>query len=171
MRLAVLIIGLLLGLLMFLQTFLVNVLSQAGNNEAAEQAAAVGILMSILWLAACAFVLPFPFVSVVLFVIAGLLGFAMSGEFTDLGIWGGISLFLAVLSFLGWLGKRRERRQFKVERERQAGRDTRMEALLEQRAQAQTSMGQVTCPSCGRTNPAGTRFCGNCGTALTTLST
>lgn len=119
MRVTVLIIGLLLGTVMFLQTFLVNVLGQAGNDENIEQSAAVGIFMSLLWLIACAFVLPLPMVSVVLFVIASIFGFAASGEFPDLGIWAGVSGALAVLSFLGWRGKRKERRTFTLEKARQ----------------------------------------------------
>lgn len=47
----------------------------------------------------------------------------MSADFPDLAVWGGISLVPATLSFFGWLGRRKERRRFKVEREQQAARD------------------------------------------------
>lgn len=134
MRVTVLIIGLLLGAVMFLQTFLVNVLGQAGNDENIEQAAAVGVFMSLLWLVACAFVLPVPVVSVVLFAIASIFGFAASGEFPDLGIWGGVSMGLAVLSLLGWRGKRNDRRTVELDKARQDERDARMETLLQQQA-------------------------------------
>lgn len=164
MRVAVLIIGLLLGAVMFVQTFLVNVLGQAGQDENVEQAGAIGVFMCLLWLIACAVVLSFPFVSTVLFVVAALLGFAMGGEFPDLAIWGGISLILAVMSFLGWLGKRKERRKFAVERARQEERDGQLQQLLLQRAQPDN---RILCPSCNASNLASTRFCGNCGTALT----
>lgn len=166
MRVTVLIIGLLLGAIMFLQTFLVNVLGQAGNDENVEQAAAVGVFMSLLWLIACAFVVPLPMVSVVLFVAASIFGFAASGEFPDLGIWGGVSAALGVLSFLGWRGKRKERRTFMLEKARQDERDARMETLLQQQARTQQAASQFPCPSCGGMNGTGTRFCGGCGTAL-----
>ena len=70
MRLAVLIIGLLLGLLMFLQTFIVYGLSDVVNDETNNEAAAIGVLMALLWLVACALVIAFPMVSVILFGLA-----------------------------------------------------------------------------------------------------
>ena len=134
MRITVLILGLLLGLLMFIQTMLVYGLSSAGNDEASAQAGAVGVLMALLWLVACAFVLPFPLVSVIAFVLAGLFGFAASGEFADLGYWGGASLVLAVLAFLGWRGKRKQDREARAEKARQADRDRMLEQMMTQRA-------------------------------------
>lgn len=166
MRIAVLIIGLLLGAVMFLQTFLLNVVGQAAQDKATEEAAAGGLFMAILWLVACGLVLPIPLVSVVLFAVAGAIGFALSGDFPDLAIWGGISIALAALSFFGWLGKRKQQREQRAERARQFERDQRMEAMLQQQSRPQSSSYQIPCPSCQRLNPAGTRFCGNCGTAL-----
>lgn len=166
MRVTVLIIGLVLGVIMFLQTFLVNVLGQAGQDEASEQSGAVGLGMAFLWLIACGFVIPLPMVSVILFVLAGLLGFAASGDFPDLAIWGGVSLALAALSLLGWRGKRKERRVFNLEKRRNEERDGRMEQLLQQRAESTQGGGHIACPSCQGANPPGTRFCGICGTAL-----
>ncbi len=151
---------------MFLQTFLVSALSQATDDSSSGQAAAAGLMMSLLWLVACAFVLPLPMVSIVLFVLASILGFASSGEFPDLGIWGGISLVLAALSLFGWIGKRKERRRFKLEKVRQEERDRRMEQLLLQQVQTQQTSSTFPCPSCQRLNPSNVRFCGNCGAAL-----
>ena len=113
MRIAVLILGLLLGLLMFFQTFLVYTLSGATSQQETSEAGAIGLFMAILWLVACALVIPVPLVSTVVFAVAGLMGFAAasSSDFSDLGIWGGISLILAVLSFIGWIGKRRGERK------------------------------------------------------------
>jgi hypothetical protein len=164
MRLAVLIIGLLLGPLMFLQTFVVNVLSDAGNNEETEQAAAIGVAMALLWLAACAFVLPFPMVSTLLFAVAGLFGLmaAATSEFVDLYIWGGISFALTWLSFIGWLGKRKDRRESAAERQRQLVRDERMEALLRQQASFPNF-----CPVCRFRNEPDARICTDCGAPLT----
>ncbi len=168
MRVTVLILSLLLGAIMFFQTFLGYVLGSAGNDEGIAGAGAVGLLMSLLWLVAAAFVLPLPMVSVILFVVAGIFGFAASGDFPDLAVWGGISLVLAVLSLLGWRGKRKERRERAAELTRQQERDNRMEQLLTQQRN-QPAFNPVigaACPACGHLNPNGTRFCGNCGQTL-----
>lgn len=170
MRIAVLIIGLLLGAVMFLQTFLLNVVGQAAQDKATEEAAAGGLIMAILWLVACGLVLPLPMVSVVLFAVAGAIGFALSGDFPDLAIWGGISIALAVLSFFGWLGKRKQQREQRAERARHLERDQRMEAMLQQQSRPQPAAHQISCPSCQRMNAPGTRFCGNCGTALAAIA-
>src|SRR5690606_37587131 len=130
MRVTVLILGLLLGVVMFLQTMLVYGLSNAVDDTNSASAGAVGVLMALMWLVACAFVMPLPMVSVIVFAIAGLFGFAASGEFPDLGIWGGISLVLAVLSFFGWRGKRKDTRERQEEKARQAERDRMLEDML-----------------------------------------
>lgn len=135
MRIAVLILGLLLGLLMFLQTLLVYGLSDAINDEASAQASAIGVVMALLWLVACAFVLPFPLVSVVAFAIAGLFGFAASGEFPDLAIWGSVSVVLAVMSIFGWRGKRKQDREVRAEKARQAERDAMLAQMVQRPAE------------------------------------
>lgn len=135
MRIAVLILGLLLGLLMFLQTILVYGLSDAINDEASAQASAIGVVMALLWLVACAFVLPFPLVSVVAFAIAGLFGFAASGEFPDLAIWGSVSVVLAVMSIFGWRGKRKQDREVRAEKARQAERDAMLAQMVQRPAE------------------------------------
>jgi hypothetical protein len=170
MRVTVLILSLLLGAIMFIQTTLVAGLGSAANDEGTAQSGSVGLFMSLLWLVAAALVLPLPMVSVILFALAGVLGFAASGDFPDLAIWGGISLALALLSFFGWRGKRKERRERTAEQLRQRERDDRMEAMLRQQGQAQSLSGPTPvlgrpCPACGAPNPVGTRFCGNCGAA------
>lgn len=135
MRIAVLILGLLLGLLMFLQTLFVYGLSDALNDEASAQASAIGVVMALLWLVACAFVLPFPLVSVVAFAIAGLFGFAASGEFPDLAIWGSVSVVLAVMSIFGWRGKRKQDREVRAEKARQAERDAMLAQMVQRPAE------------------------------------
>jgi uncharacterized membrane protein YfcA len=164
MRIAVLILGLLLGLVMFMQTFVGGILSSIGDDETMQQAFAVGILVSLLWLAGCALILPFPLASVISFVIAALFAFAISGDYPDMGVWGTIALILAAMSFFGWLGKRKERREKRAERQRQEERDARLESLLTQQRAAVDI--QAPCPSCGQANSASSRFCGNCGAAL-----
>lgn len=168
MRIAVLIIGLLLGLLIFLQTAILGTLSSAVGEEATESAAAVGVLVALLWLIGSALVMPWPLFSVFAFAIAGLLGFAVSGDFPDMGVWGGISLVLAVMSFFGWRGKKKDAREKAEERQLQRDRDARLESLMQQQAQASHAQSSsVFCPSCGAANQASNRFCANCGTAVT----
>jgi hypothetical protein len=171
MRIAVLIMGLLLGLLMFLQTLAAYVLSDAINDDKSSEAAAVGILMALLWLGACALVIGFPRVSIVLFVSAGVLGFAASGDFPDLGIWGGVSLVLAGMSYLGHRGKRKQQAK-----ERERDEMIRQGALAQQQLAQQFASSQQqsfnpmtqerSCYQCGAANNSGARYCGNCGAAL-----
>jgi uncharacterized membrane protein len=60
-----------------------------------------------------AFALAFPFVSVLAFFFAGIIGLAggASTSFGDLTIWGVVSLVLTVLSYFGWREKRKRRRE------------------------------------------------------------
>ena len=91
-----------LGAIMFFQTFLVTSLSGLSKTpEASYSAGWVGLIMAVLWLIAVALVIPVPLVSVIAFVLAGILGFANSTHFPDLAVWGGASLILAVLSLIG----------------------------------------------------------------------
>lgn len=187
MRIAVLIIGLLLGLLMFLQTVLVYAGASATEQDDLAGAAAGGVFMAFLWLVACALVLPFPVASVVLFALAGLIGFAAgaSSDFADLPVWGGISFVLAVMAFFGWRGKRAATREVREERQRQIARDERMETLLRQQrdqvrypspnapvmsAATTVASNQNFCTSCGARNEPGSRFCAECGTATKAMN-
>ena len=111
MRIAVLILGLILGAFMLLQSLLITGLGSAADRQNTADAGAVGLFMALLWLIGCAVVIPLPRVAMILFIVAGLLGFAVSGDFPDLGVWGGVSLFLAVLSYFGYRGKRKQQRQ------------------------------------------------------------
>jgi hypothetical protein len=112
MRIAVLILGLLLGVVMVLQSTLVTGLSGVAGDTSTNTAGLGGIIMAILWLVACALVIAVPLLSTVIFAIAAYVGFTFAADFPDLGIWAAASIVLAVLSFFGWLGKRRgERRE------------------------------------------------------------
>lgn len=147
MRIAVLILGLLLGAIMFFQTFLSYTLSSAVDLEGQSESSAVGLFMALLWLLACALVFPLPLVSAIVFAIAGLLGFAASGDFPDLAYWGGASLVLAALSLFGWFGKRRAARR---ERIREATKEA------EQRAAMDRAVAAGIAAATGRATDAGT---------------
>lgn len=120
MRVAVLIIGVVLVLLLFPLTYLFYGLSHGVGDESSVQAMTVGMIMLVMWLIASLCVLSRPLVSAVVFVLAGLLGFAMSGGFPIMDPWVGptISIVFAVLSYVAWGGKK-ERRRFTTERARQ----------------------------------------------------
>lgn len=101
-----LIIGLFLGLLMFVSTFVAPVRSDARDQEKTSEPAAIGVCIALRWLVAGALVINFPRISLALFALAGILGFAASGDVPDLAMWGGVALALAVMSSFGYRGKR-----------------------------------------------------------------
>lgn len=111
MRVAVLILGLVLGAVMLFQSVLVAGFSGIAGQEATNTASGGGIIMALLWLIGVALVIPVPLVSVIAFVLAGLIGFASAANFPDLAAWGGVSIVLAALSQIGWFTKRRGERQ------------------------------------------------------------
>lgn len=123
MRIATMIIGFLLGVVMTFQTVLVYMFGSVGAElgsseaEAAATAGAVGIFVVLLWLIGIAFEYGLPKVSIVAFVLAGLLGFGVSGDYPDMGVWGTISLGLAVMSFFGNREKRRKDAEKQEQRE------------------------------------------------------
>jgi hypothetical protein len=174
MRIAVLILGLLLGLLMFFQTFLVYILSNVGESERGSTAGAIGLLMALLWLLACALVIPAPLVSVFIFGLAGLLGFASAADFPDLKYWGVASFVLASMSILGWIGKRKAARK---ERER----DQTLARIASHTApnygptrvvatpigtEAPATLASDSCRRCGTALAPSDRFCRACGAPL-----
>lgn len=158
MRIAILILGLILGAFMFFQTFLVYALSGVTSNADAGGAGAIGLFMALLWLVACALVIPIPLISAIVFAVAGLLGFAMSPDFPDLAYWGGASIILAVLSVIGWFTKQRGAR-------RQESREAQRHAELVSSV-SRPNPATVSCSSCGTWNAPGTNFCSECGAAL-----
>src|SRR5690606_4414165 len=106
MRLAVLIVGLVLTIGLFIQSATVGTLSEVADDQETSSAAAGGIFMALIWLFAVALVIPLPRVAMVMFVLAGLLGFAGVSELPDLAFWSVISFVLAALSYFGYRGKR-----------------------------------------------------------------
>jgi hypothetical protein len=112
MRIATMILSLILMLLVGFQSCAVSLGDAALGEPAKTQGGPVGILMALLFLVGGAFALGFPLVSLVAFLISGIIGIAAgaSTSFGDLAIWGWISLVLAVLSFFG-IREKRNRRQ------------------------------------------------------------
>jgi Ni/Fe-hydrogenase subunit HybB-like protein len=107
MRIAVLVIGLVLSVGLFIQSLLVSAGATIFDDEDAESAAGIGVLMALMWVVGSALAIPLPRVSLVLFVLAGLIGLAGIAAFPDLAFWSVISFALAVFCFFGYRGKRK----------------------------------------------------------------
>lgn len=113
MRIAVLIIGLVVAVLSGLQSCTVLALSTAVSETATSESAGLGMLMAFLFVLGAGFVLAYPRVSAVTFVLGAGLGFlASSGEqFDDLAVWATGGLFLAGMSY--WGSRELRRKQVK----------------------------------------------------------
>lgn len=166
MRIAVLILGLILGIVMVLQSVLVTGFSGMAGDEASGTAGLGGIMMAVLWLIACALVIPVPLVSAVAFAMAAYVGFTFAKDFGDLRIWAMASIVLAVLSVIGWIGKRRgERKEAKRHRELLAA-VTAVPAPLPVPANQATGSIVSYCSQCGTGQSATAQFCAQCGARL-----
>src|SRR5215203_3817664 len=107
------ILGLGLMLVVGLQSCAVSVGDSMLGEKASTQGGDIGIFMALLFLVGAAFALVLPLVSLAVFVLAGIFGIAAgaSTSFSDLTIWGWVSLALAVMSFFGWREKRSKREE------------------------------------------------------------
>lgn len=103
MRITVMIISLCLVMLVGLQSCTVMLGGGLGEDEGMAGSGAIGLLVSLLFLLGGAFALGAPKVSMVIFVVAALLGImaAAVGPFSDMQIWAYVSLALAALSYFG----------------------------------------------------------------------
>jgi hypothetical protein len=91
------------------QSCTVYVGGSALGQQGTAQGGALGLFVALLFLVGGAFARPFPLVSFLAFLAAGLLGLAggTTTAFTDLTLWAIASLGLAILSFLSIREKRR----------------------------------------------------------------
>ncbi|WP_243375070.1 hypothetical protein [Microvirga solisilvae] len=110
MRLAVLIITLCLTGIVGLQSCTIMAGGSLLKDQGTANGGALGILVAFLFILGAAFVMGLPRISAGLFALAGVLGITggSSSNFSDLKIWGGLSLILAVMS---WFGSRELRRK------------------------------------------------------------
>ncbi|MDP9478115.1 MAG: hypothetical protein M3R38_20950 [Actinomycetota bacterium] len=117
MRVATTILSLALMLVVGAQSCVVTVGSALAEDEAATNDASIGLLVAFLFLVGGAFAFGLPLVSLIVFVVAGLLGLLVgtTSEFTDLAVWGVASFVLAGLSFFGMREKRRRSQAPRVE--------------------------------------------------------
>jgi hypothetical protein len=111
MRIAVLIISLILMLLVGLQSCAIFALSGVSSKPDTAAGGAVGVFVAFMFLLGAAFVLKFPFVSVIAFGLGGVAGLAAGAttSFSDMTMWGYAGLILAALSFVAFLGGRRRK--------------------------------------------------------------
>jgi hypothetical protein len=111
MRIATMILALILMLIVGFQSCAVTVGDEVVGEKTSQQGGPLGIFMALLFLVGGAFALALPLVSLVAFILAGLVGLAggATTSFTDLSIWGWVSLALAVLSFFARREKRKRR--------------------------------------------------------------
>jgi len=110
MRIAVLVIGLVLSIGLFLQSLTAAAGGSLSNDSSMSGAGGAGVLLAFIWIIACALVIPVPRVSVVLFLIGSAIGIGVGAStvFQDLIVWGVVSFFLAVFSYFGFRGKRKQ---------------------------------------------------------------
>jgi hypothetical protein len=167
MRIAVLVIGLMLTIGLFIQAFVIAGLSDMANDEDTGAAAAIGILMALMWLVSCGLVLPLPRVSMILFIIAGALGFLAASDYPDLAFWGGISLVLALFSYFGYRGKRtsdaRQEEQAALVRQASLLMGLQVAGGAPAQFAPQPIASHITCPQCGGDVPLSAQFCPSCG--------
>ena len=100
MKIAVGIIGIGISIFVMLQAMAITGLGGLAEEEAMHQAGSVGMLVALLMFVAAAFSFGLPRVGGVIFVLAALLAFMVSGDFPDMGVWGAISLLLGFLIFI-----------------------------------------------------------------------
>lgn len=103
MRTAVLIIVLCVTMIVLLQSCMVSIGGSLGDNRDLAGGGAVGVLIAFMFVLGAAFVLNLPKVSGVIFTLAGLLGLLVGfqSEFSDMKVWGGLAIVLAVMAFVG----------------------------------------------------------------------
>lgn len=110
MRLAVLIITLCLTGIVGLQSCTIMAGGSLLKDQGTTNGGALGMLVAFLFILGAAFVMGLPRISAGLFALAGILGIAgaSNSNFSDLKIWGGLSMILAIMS---WFGSRELRRK------------------------------------------------------------
>jgi len=111
LRIAIGIISLVLMLVIGLQSIAISVGNSITGNEQTSTAAGYGILVAFLYLVGGAFSFKLPRVSMVVFILAALLGLPGSSDFKDLRIWGIVSLILAVLCYFTGRKKKAKKEQ------------------------------------------------------------
>lgn len=98
MKIAVGIIGIGVSIFVMLQAMAVAGLGGLAEEEAMQQAGSVSILVAFFMFVASAFTFGLPKAGGIIFIIAAVLAFLVSGDFPDMGIWGALGLVLGLLA-------------------------------------------------------------------------
>lgn len=160
MRIAAMVVGILFAIWFFFEAVLITGLSNAGGDDQQATAAAGGVVVAILIGLGAVLALSVPHISMVLFVLGGLVSLlAGAGGYTNHYVYAFFGFMLAAFAFFGRRGQLNERREKAAERQRQEDRDNRLETMVYQQ-------GLVSCPSCGHRNEPRSAFCGSCGKAM-----
>ncbi len=108
-RLAVTILSLLLMVVIGFQSCAASLGGSIGADKATSSAGAFGFLVALLFLVGGAFSMGFPLVSLISFILAGVIALSagFSSDFKDLRVWGFVAFGLAVLSYFGRREKQR----------------------------------------------------------------
>lgn len=175
MRITVLILGLVACLWISFEAFLAFSIFNATGSDPEATATAVGFMAGLLGIVGAALVIAFPLASSVIFVLAGLFSIGAAAEGYpnhQVYLWG--FFLLAIMSFFGWRGKKKEIREKSEELQRQRDRDERLELMMQHQHEAQRKSGDRQevraggpfCTSCGVQNAPDSNFCGECGAAM-----
>src|SRR4051812_26705432 len=108
MRIAVLIIGIFAIIAITFQSCTVGVLGTV--IAAKDNSGAKGMAVVVFYVLGTAFAYGLPFVAAPLFLCAALIGFSAK-NFPDLHVWAWIAVFLACMSVIGGIGRRREKKR------------------------------------------------------------
>lgn len=112
MKIATGIIGLVLMVIIAIQSILVDIGGSITHNTGYSQGGSVGIFVALLFLIAGAFAFSKSFVSMIVFFLAFILGVAVGATtgYTDMTIWGVVSIILSGLCLLTWLSDKKKKR-------------------------------------------------------------
>jgi hypothetical protein len=102
MRVAVMIIALCLVMVLGVHSCAVGIGSSIIGDKATADAGAYGVFLAFLFILGAAFVLKLPGVSAAIFLVGGVIAIVGNqGVFSDLSVWGGVSIVLGIMALLG----------------------------------------------------------------------
>lgn len=112
MKIATGIISLVLMIVVGVQSCGVALGSSILHDQSGTTGGSLGEFVALLFLLGGAFVFAKPFVSMFFFSLAAIFGWAGGATtmYSDLTIWGFVSLILGIMSFFGWRGDQKKKR-------------------------------------------------------------
>lgn len=102
MKIATGIIAMLLGMLVLLQSCTIGTASHMIGDKASADAGGIGLIAGFLIFVGGAFAFGLPFISMIVFALAGLLALVGAAEFPDLRVWAVACAILALMAFFAW---------------------------------------------------------------------